>query len=160
MKKDLAFLRELFTKQKFAALSTLDDTQPYQSLVAFTSTHDLKNLLFCTRRDTQKYSNIKKNARVALLIDNKSNSEKDFEQAIAVTALGTARTFGPVIAAGEGEPFIFHPHRGCAANLLTSIANGDFGLNPTTGQALCVEHRLSVPEPVMKGVICEPAAVG
>jgi len=91
LKKDLAFLRKLFSKQKFAVLGTLHNMQSYQSLIAFTSTYDLKNLLFSTRRDTQKYSNIKKNARVALLIDNRSNSEKDFKQAVAVTALGIAR---------------------------------------------------------------------
>ncbi len=55
------------------------------------STHDLKHLLFATSRATQKFANISKNPKVAMVIDNRSNQESDFHQAAAVTAIGVAK---------------------------------------------------------------------
>lgn len=94
MKKDLSlrkFLRDLFKTQRLAVLATLDGRQPYGNLVAFTTTHDLKYLLFATSRATRKYSNISRNPRAAMVIDNRLNREADFRKATAVTAVGTVR---------------------------------------------------------------------
>jgi hypothetical protein len=46
--------------------------------------------LFCTSRATRKYGNITIDPRVSVLLDNRSNTESDFNDAVAVTALGTA----------------------------------------------------------------------
>ncbi|OGP64251.1 MAG: hypothetical protein A2170_11075, partial [Deltaproteobacteria bacterium RBG_13_53_10] len=59
--------------------------------VAFAATEDLKYILFATIRSTRKYSNLSKNPRVAMVIDNRTNKEIDFETAVAVTAVGTVR---------------------------------------------------------------------
>ena len=87
-------LRELFSSQKLAVLSTQDHGQPYGSLVAFAATDDLKTLMFATTRATRKYANIGSDARVAMVIDNRSNEERDFNQALAVTAVGEAAEAG------------------------------------------------------------------
>lgn len=94
MKKDLSlrkFLKDLFKTQRLAVLATLDGRQPYGNLVAFTATRDLKYLLFATFRATRKYSNISRNPRVAMVIDDRLNRETDFRKATAVTAVGTVR---------------------------------------------------------------------
>ncbi len=83
-------LRHLFKTQNLGILATLGKTFPYQSIVAFAATEDLKNILFSTRRMTSKYRNLKKSPKVSIFIDNRSNSENDFQDAIGLTAIGNA----------------------------------------------------------------------
>jgi nitroimidazol reductase NimA-like FMN-containing flavoprotein (pyridoxamine 5'-phosphate oxidase superfamily) len=84
-------IRELFESQKLAVLATQNEGQPYANLVAFVASDDLKSLYFATARATRKYANIEADARVTVLIDNRSNQDSDFSQAAAVTATGTAQ---------------------------------------------------------------------
>lgn len=84
-------IRELFESQKLAVLATQNEGQPYANLVAFVASYDLKSLYFATARATRKYANIEADARVTVLIDNRSNQDSDFSQAAAVTATGTAQ---------------------------------------------------------------------
>jgi heme iron utilization protein len=81
-------LKDLFSAQKLAVLSTQSEGQPYASLVSFVATDDLKHLLFATSRATRKYANLAADSRAALLIDSRSNRDADLQQAIAVTATG------------------------------------------------------------------------
>lgn len=60
-------------------------------MVAFTETSDLRSILFATTRGTRKYGNISFRSGVALLVDNRSNEVADISDAMAVTAIGTAR---------------------------------------------------------------------
>jgi len=83
-------LVQLFASQKLAVLSTHHNGQPYASLIAFTSSDDLKELFFATPRATRKYANLQADPRVALLIDSRSNQDSDIHRAIAVTAVGKA----------------------------------------------------------------------
>lgn len=83
-------IRELFEAQKLAVLSSFDNEQPYANLIAFAATDDLKHMIFATTRSTRKYANLSAISNVALLIDNRSNEEKDFSYAVAATALGRA----------------------------------------------------------------------
>jgi nitroimidazol reductase NimA-like FMN-containing flavoprotein (pyridoxamine 5'-phosphate oxidase superfamily) len=83
-------LNDLFTRQHFAVLATHQEGRPYASLVAFAATPDLRRLVFTTMRATRKFTNLSADARVALLIDNRSNQETDLSQAVAVTATGRA----------------------------------------------------------------------
>jgi nitroimidazol reductase NimA-like FMN-containing flavoprotein (pyridoxamine 5'-phosphate oxidase superfamily) len=82
-------LHELFFTQPLAVLSTTGNGQPYCSLIAFAASDNLENLIFATTRATRKYSNIRNNSYVSLLIDNRSNTVSDFHNAIAVTSTGT-----------------------------------------------------------------------
>jgi putative heme iron utilization protein len=84
-------VRELFRTQGLAVLSTQGEGQPYSSLVAFAATPGLDELLFATTRTTRKYSNLATEPRVSFLIDNRSNREADFHEAMAATAVGRAR---------------------------------------------------------------------
>lgn len=78
----------LLSSRRVAVLATHDHGQPYTSLVAFAATDDLKRLLFATPRATRKYANILADARVAMMIDNRSNKADDLREAVAVTAIG------------------------------------------------------------------------
>lgn len=83
-------LKELFRSQLFAALATQQLTRPYNNLIAFVATDDLRSIIFATRRQTNKYTNLLSNNSVSVLIDNRTNSDSDFRSAVAVTATGTA----------------------------------------------------------------------
>lgn len=82
-------IKELLDGQKLAVLSTQRQGQPYSSLMAFACTDDLQTLLVATGKATRKHGNILEEARVSLLVDNRSNKEDDFDSACAVTILGT-----------------------------------------------------------------------
>ncbi len=83
-------LRNLLATQRLAVLATQSQGQPYGSLVSFASTRDSREILFATSRATRKYANLKADPRVALVIDNRSNRESDFQEAMAATATGRA----------------------------------------------------------------------
>jgi nitroimidazol reductase NimA-like FMN-containing flavoprotein (pyridoxamine 5'-phosphate oxidase superfamily) len=87
-------LKHLFTSQPLALLATQGDGHPYGSLVAFVATKDLRNLVFATTRSTRKYANLSTESRVALVVDNRSNQDSDFHNALAATAMGTAAEVG------------------------------------------------------------------
>ncbi len=83
-------LAELLGTQPFGVLATWGKGRPYSSLVAFKSCDNGKRILFATTRATRKYANIIELPYVAMLMDNRSNQESDFKEAIAVTADGKA----------------------------------------------------------------------
>lgn len=104
-------IRDLFSVQKLAALSTYGHGQPYASLVAFAATEDLKYIIFATTRSTRKFENISSESNVSLLIDNRSNEEKDFSHAAAATALGRAEEIrGPEKDLFAEMYLTRHPH--------------------------------------------------
>ncbi|MFH1703869.1 MAG: pyridoxamine 5'-phosphate oxidase family protein [Nitrospirota bacterium] len=76
--------------QLHAVLATELDGQPYTSMIAYALSPDKKGIVFATPQKTQKYKNILKNNRVSLLIDTRSNTEKDYMSAESLTILGNA----------------------------------------------------------------------
>ncbi len=83
-------VKKLGKEQLFAVLATVNEGQPYVSLVAFALTDDIKNLVSVTPRETRKFRYLEKNSRVSLLIDNSSNQSLDITEALAVTVSGNA----------------------------------------------------------------------
>jgi len=83
-------IKILCQSQQVAVLSTQGEGQPYSNLVAFAESGDLRHLLFVTNRNTRKFSNITRDRKVAMLIDNRTNQPLDFENAVAVTIIGNA----------------------------------------------------------------------
>ena len=76
--------------QLHAVLATESDGQPYTSMIAFALSSDKKGIVFITPQKTRKYKNILKNNNVSLLIDTRSNTEKDYMSAESLTILGNA----------------------------------------------------------------------
>ena len=86
-----AFIKNILSEQLFAVLATVNDTQPYTSIIAFAVTDDIKKLVFITPRATRKFEYIKKNNLVSLLVNNSSNKCIDISEASGITISGTAR---------------------------------------------------------------------
>lgn len=87
-------VRHTLESQSLGVLATLDKKNPYENLVAFVSSKDLKNIIFSTAIYTRKYTNLKTYPHVSFLVDTRSNSEKDFHECVAVTALGKTKEVG------------------------------------------------------------------
>lgn len=85
---DLA--KELFNSQKLAVLSTQYGGQPFSNLIAFAHANELRLLIFVTNRNTHKYRNISAENKVSVLVDSRKHEISDFEDAVAITAFGTA----------------------------------------------------------------------
>lgn len=83
-------IRNLFAGTRLAVLATDHDGSPHTSLVAFAASDDLRELFFATSKETRKYQYLKANCRVAFLVDNRSKTDGDFREGIAVTILGMA----------------------------------------------------------------------
>jgi general stress protein 26 len=82
-------ISELLLSQKLAVLATQSsEGSAYASLIAFGATDDLRKIVFATPKATRKFANIKHNPNISLLIDDRSNNEKDFHDAQAITVMG------------------------------------------------------------------------
>jgi nitroimidazol reductase NimA-like FMN-containing flavoprotein (pyridoxamine 5'-phosphate oxidase superfamily) len=104
-------IRKLFDSQRLAVLATHRGGQPYTSLVAFAASEDLGRLLFATTRATRKFANLSADARVSLLVDNRTNRTADFRRAMAVTGVGRAREVEGIDRAASLELYLRkHPH--------------------------------------------------
>ena len=85
-------ITNLLFQQKLAVLATRDEKRTHSSLIAFAYTKDLKYIIFATSKDTIKYENIQKYPHISLLVDNRKNSQKDFEDAVALTVMAKGTT--------------------------------------------------------------------
>ncbi len=103
-------LKVLDRKVLHAVLATEAHGQPYPSLVTYALLPNLKGVVFATPKRTFKYKNILKNSRVALLIDTRSNSDKDFLAAEAITLIGKARTVRRSKRWRELAELLIHKH--------------------------------------------------
>jgi uncharacterized pyridoxamine 5'-phosphate oxidase family protein len=83
-------LNAMDKEQLHAVLATESDGQPYTSMIAFALSPEKKGIVFITPQKTRKYKNILKNNHVSLLIDTRSNTEKDYMSAESLTILGNA----------------------------------------------------------------------
>lgn len=77
--------------ERHAVLATVFSGKPYISIVAYALTRDMKVAIFATPKDTQKYQNLLRNKHVALLIDNRRNTDRDYAGAESVSILGMAK---------------------------------------------------------------------
>lgn len=65
---DLKFIYEFILKNKFAVLSTISkDSKPQSACIGIAVTHQLK-LIFDTTKESRKYSNLKNDPSVSLVI--------------------------------------------------------------------------------------------
>jgi nitroimidazol reductase NimA-like FMN-containing flavoprotein (pyridoxamine 5'-phosphate oxidase superfamily) len=83
-------IRELCQEQPFVVLATEGEGQPYNNLISFVISDDLKHAIFATPVQTRIYSLITSNNRVSLLFDNRNEKPENINHFKALTAVGTA----------------------------------------------------------------------
>jgi nitroimidazol reductase NimA-like FMN-containing flavoprotein (pyridoxamine 5'-phosphate oxidase superfamily) len=117
----------LLSSQKFAVLSTQNERQPYSNLIAFAECEGCKEVIFFTPKNTSKYANLLLNKRVALLVDNRTNQSQDFNNATALTLIGSAEEINTVNQRYLIDIFIAkHPN---LADIINSSENALFKVN-------------------------------
>ena len=84
-------LKSLMKEQKLGVLATFHEDEPYTNLVAFVTSDDLKHIFFVTPVSTRKYSYLSLSKKASMMIDNRSNDESDFLDAMAANATGEVR---------------------------------------------------------------------
>jgi len=72
-------VKQLMNSRKAAGPAPHHPEYPHARLKAFSSTKDLGPLYFVRSRSTLKFENMNPEKRVTLLVDNRSNSEEDFD---------------------------------------------------------------------------------
>jgi nitroimidazol reductase NimA-like FMN-containing flavoprotein (pyridoxamine 5'-phosphate oxidase superfamily) len=92
-------IEELLESQQLGVVATDNSGSPHTSLVAFAVMPGLGEMVFATPRATRKFRNLSENPAAALLVDDRSNQDSDFQRAAAVTAYGKAREIN-----GERKP--------------------------------------------------------
>jgi len=105
-------IRRLVEQERFAILATQGEGQPYASLVAFATSEDLSTTVFATPKATRKYHLLMQCDRVALLVDSRSQGEKDMMKIEAFTATGktTRLDSGPARDRWANLLIDRHPH--------------------------------------------------
>ena len=83
-------VRQLLLSRGVAVLATQGEDYPHACLVAFVAAKDLKQLFFITGKSTRKFKNLQHDGRVMLLVDDRSNTVKDFDAATVITGRGQA----------------------------------------------------------------------
>jgi len=83
-------IKNLVVNQSFAILCTQGKGQPYGSLIAYAFTDDQKHYFFSTPTATRKYHLLEQCDRVALVIDSRSQHQKNLMQVEGVTITGKA----------------------------------------------------------------------
>jgi nitroimidazol reductase NimA-like FMN-containing flavoprotein (pyridoxamine 5'-phosphate oxidase superfamily) len=87
----LARIKTVLKGQRLGILATMGADYPYQNIVSYAVSSDLRKIIFATARATMKYANIRRCPRVAMFIDNRKNTEQDLLEAVGITALGDAK---------------------------------------------------------------------
>jgi heme iron utilization protein len=86
----LGRVRSLLLSQRLGVLGTRFEETPHLSLVAFAASEDLRGIYFVSPVETRKAEALRKEPRVAFLVDNRKNLVSDFDVSLALTAEGSA----------------------------------------------------------------------
>jgi len=86
----LSRIKTVLKGQGLGILATRGKVYPYQNIVSYSVSGDLKTMTFATSRATMKYANILRCPHVAIFVDNRKNTEQDLIDAVGITALGDA----------------------------------------------------------------------
>jgi nitroimidazol reductase NimA-like FMN-containing flavoprotein (pyridoxamine 5'-phosphate oxidase superfamily) len=79
------YIKKLLKNQKLCTMATCCQDKPYLSLMNFTYLEAENKIILSSRINSTKYSNIKKNKKISILVSSKSNEKSS-------TFLGTAVT--------------------------------------------------------------------
>ncbi|MFW9920459.1 MAG: pyridoxamine 5'-phosphate oxidase family protein [Candidatus Thorarchaeota archaeon] len=83
----------IMDEQRVAVLTTMGKQFPYSCLVSFDVSRDIDYLFFATKRKRQKFENIMKDPRVALVIDDRDNTDFSLHGTNVISLSGIAEDY-------------------------------------------------------------------
>ncbi|MHC1774969.1 MAG: pyridoxamine 5'-phosphate oxidase family protein [Lentimicrobium sp.] len=114
------YIEDIFLCSRFAVLATEGDGQPYASFIAITPVDNYRALIFATYRNTQKYRNLARNGKVALLVESGNSGNTTQQDSFVLTAFGHVEEIG--IADQEA---VFNAHLEWHPDLLSFMKSED-----------------------------------
>ena len=102
---------QLLLQHDTGVLATYSGESPYTSLMSIDFLSEDDCIVFPTLHDTHKYTNMRRDSHVSLLLDNRSKSGKRFDELYALTIVGMAREVEVAVYPIYKEKFLKrHPH--------------------------------------------------
>jgi nitroimidazol reductase NimA-like FMN-containing flavoprotein (pyridoxamine 5'-phosphate oxidase superfamily) len=91
MRKDI---EKLITDNSVCVLATVSEGRPHCSFMSYATADDCREIYMVTQKATKKYSNLRQNPSVSLLIDSRKDDERSKTRALTVTGFfqGVAST--------------------------------------------------------------------
>lgn len=114
------YIEDIFKTSRFAVLATEGDGQPHASFIAITPMDSYRALIFATYRNTQKYNNLTRNGKVALLVESGKYSNAAQQDCFVLTAFGHVEE----IEIADQE-YVFNTHLEWHPDLLSFMQSED-----------------------------------
>ncbi len=108
-----AYIESVLKSNRFAVLATEGDGQPHASFIAITPMESYRVMVFATYRNTQKYRNLTRNGKVALLIESGNYNNSQQQDSFILTAFGHSEEIRI-----EDHEAVFNAHLACHPDLL------------------------------------------
>lgn len=83
-------IQQTLQDQRYGVYNTIRNEQPHSALVGFATTPDLTQIIIITNKNTRKYINTQLHHKVTLFVSTSKNDPKDLDEAITISAIGTA----------------------------------------------------------------------
>ncbi len=84
-------IKDVYREVRFGVLATQGKKSPYTCLIGYILSEDLKKLYFITSNKTRKFTNIKNNNMVSIMIDNRQTAPGKTYLITAITVMGEAQ---------------------------------------------------------------------
>lgn len=99
-------VKAMLLDNTLCVMCTTSEGLPYCSLMTYVLSEDLKTVYMVTVRESRKYRNLKENARVSLLVDNRQRLDFHSEEHVAsITFEGVHRPLNTEESEGARDLF-------------------------------------------------------
>lgn len=78
-------MKQMVMDEKYCVLATAMDNKPYCSLMAYAVEEDCSKIYMVTKKDSEKYKNLRSNKLVSILIDTRANTTGKSTKALTIS---------------------------------------------------------------------------
>lgn len=78
-------MKQIVMDEKYCVLATAMDNKPYCSLMAYAVEDDCSKIYMVTKKNSEKYKNLKSNKLVSVLVDTRTNTKDKSAKALTIT---------------------------------------------------------------------------
>jgi nitroimidazol reductase NimA-like FMN-containing flavoprotein (pyridoxamine 5'-phosphate oxidase superfamily) len=84
-RKMIEKMKKIVMDEKYCVLATAMNNKPYCSLMAYAVEDDCSKIYMVTKKDSEKYKNLKSNKLVSLLIDTRASTNEKSAKALTIS---------------------------------------------------------------------------
>lgn len=109
-------MKQLVLEEKYCVLATAIDNKPYCSLMAYAVKDDCSKIYMVTKKDSEKYKNLKSNKLVSVLIDTRASTIGKPAKALTITGSYSMINDENILAIVKNKLRKRHPELGVFLN--------------------------------------------